>query len=151
MQKNTRGALLGGRRPQRHPLGRPLAAPAQAATSAEAEEIQVLRDQVQALSDRLAAQEAALQRAQESQAQSTAQIETIPTQVQTAVAAMPKPAAPKKSWADDTVVSGRMYYDLSNITQKSDGKKVAPSGTGFDIKRSASASTTSSTTCSRPT
>jgi hypothetical protein len=28
-----------------------------------------------------------------------------------------------------------MYYDLSNISQKSDGKKVAPSGTGFDIKR----------------
>lgn len=128
-----RGALLGGAA-MSVLLVTGIAAPAQAATSAQAQELQALREQIQALSDRLAAQEAALQQAQAAQAQTASQVQTIPTQVQTAVAALPKPVA-KKSWADDTVVSGRMYYDLSNITQKSDGRRVAPSGTGFDIKR----------------
>ncbi|MES2341971.1 MAG: hypothetical protein V4597_09855 [Pseudomonadota bacterium] len=130
-----RGALLGGAA-MSVLLVTGFAAPAQAATSAQAQaqELQALREQIQALSDRLAAQEAALQQAQAAQAQTASQVQTIPTQVQTAVAALPKPVA-KKSWADDTVVSGRMYYDLSNITQKSDGRRVAPSGTGFDIKR----------------
>lgn len=49
-----------------------------------------------------------------------------------AIAAIPKP---KKSWAEDTKISGRMYYDLTNIEAKSDGAKVKPTGTGFDIKR----------------
>ncbi|WP_421932001.1 hypothetical protein [Phenylobacterium sp.] len=129
-----RGALLGGAA-MSVLLISGFAAPAQAATaSAQAQELQALREQIQALSDRLAAQEAALQQAQAAQAQTASQVQTIPTQVQTAVAALPKPVA-KKSWTDDTVVSGRMYYDLSNITQKSDGRRVAPSGTGFDIKR----------------
>lgn len=130
-----RGALLGGAA-MSVLLVTGFAAPAQAATSAQAQaqELQALREQIQALSDRLAAQEAALQQAQAAQVQTASQVQTIPTQVQTAVAALPKPVA-KKSWADDTVVSGRMYYDLSNITQKSDGRRVAPSGTGFDIKR----------------
>lgn len=128
-----RGALLGGAA-MSVLLVTGFAAPAQAATSAQAQELQALREQIQALSDRLAAQEAALQQAQAAQAQTASQVQTIPTQVQTAVAALPKPVA-KKSWTDDTVVSGRMYYDLSNITQKSDGRRVAPSGTGFDIKR----------------
>jgi hypothetical protein len=130
---NTRGALLGGAALSII-LATGFGLPAQAATSSEAEQIQMLRDQVQALSDRLAAQEAALQQAQQAQAQAAAQIETIPAQVQTAVAAQPKPVV-KKSWADDTVVSGRMYYDLTNVTNKSNGARVTPTGTGFDIKR----------------
>lgn len=108
-----------------------IAMPAQAAeTGADAAEIAQLRAQIQALSDRLAAQEAA-------QARADAQIQTIPAQVQTAVAAVPPPApAPAKpSWTDSTVVSGRMYFDLTNITQESDGSRVQPTGTGFDIKR----------------
>ncbi|HRD27408.1 MAG TPA: porin, partial [Caulobacter sp.] len=108
-----------------------IAMPAQAAeTGADAAEIAQLRAQIQALSDRLAAQEAA-------QARADAQIQTIPAQVQTAVAAVPPPApAPAKpSWTDKTVVSGRMYFDLTNITQESDGSRVQPTGTGFDIKR----------------
>jgi hypothetical protein len=47
-------------------------------------------------------------------------------------AAAPKPRA---SWADSTQVSGRMYFNLSNVDIEKDGGKVAPSGTGFDIKR----------------
>jgi len=121
------------------------------ASSAQAAELAALKAQVQILTERLNAQEAAQAQAlsqaqqaqaqaqaatvqvQQAQAQADAQIKLIPTQVSTAVAAAtPKP---KKSWTDDTVVSGRMYYDMSNVSQKSDGKKVAPSGTGFDIKR----------------
>jgi hypothetical protein len=136
-----------------------VAAPAQAkpvkkhaaAANAQAAELAALKAQVQALTERLNAQEAATAQtqtqAQQAQAQAqaattqveqvqtqtAAQILTIPTQVKTAVvAATPKP---KKTWADDTVVSGRMYYDLSSIEQKSNGVKTAPSGTGFDIKR----------------
>jgi hypothetical protein len=137
-----------------------VAAPAQAkpvkkhaavAANSQAAELAALKAQVQALTERLNAQEAAQTQTQTTaqqaqvqaqaattqveqvQTQTAAQIQMIPTQVKTAVAAStPKP---KKTWADDTVVSGRMYYDLSSISQKSNGAKTTPSGTGFDIKR----------------
>lgn len=122
-----------------------------AAESAQAAELRALKAQVQALTERLNAQEAAQaqtqSQAQQAQAQAqaataqveqvqtqtTAQIQAIPTQVKTEIAAAaPKP---RKVWSDDTVISGRMYYDLSNVSQKSNGVKTTPSGTGFDIKR----------------
>ena len=117
-----------------------------AANAAEMQEIKDLKDQVQALTTRLNAQEAAQQevKAQAAQAQATAQqtaqaqatvddeIQTIPGKVNLAVAAMPKP---KKLWAENTSISGRMYYDLTNISQESNGAKVPATGTGFDIKR----------------
>jgi hypothetical protein len=37
--------------------------------------------------------------------------------------------------AQDTVVSGRVYYDITNIDQTANGAKNAVNGTGFDIKR----------------
>ena len=43
--------------------------------------------------------------------------------------------ASAQSWADSTTVSGRMYFDFSNITNKVDGVKSGNNGTGFDIKR----------------
>jgi hypothetical protein len=124
------------------------AAHAKKAASSEAAELRALRAQVEALTERLNAQETAQQETQvqvqqvqvttqQAQAQTAAQaaqIETIPVQVKSAVAAMPKPVV-KTTWADNTQVSGRMYYDLSNVSQKSDGRRVAPTGTGFDIKR----------------
>src|ERR1700754_4516439 len=96
---------------------------------AQAAEIQTLREQVQALTDRLNAQEAAqrdtqaqaaqaqaaVQTIQEAQASVDNDIQTIPDQVNLAIAAIPKA---KKSWAEDTVVSGRMYYDLTSVEQK---------------------------------
>jgi hypothetical protein len=36
---------------------------------------------------------------------------------------------------NDTKLSGRMYYDFSNIDAESNGVKTSASGTGFDIKR----------------
>ncbi|HEX6858595.1 MAG TPA: porin [Caulobacteraceae bacterium] len=122
-----------------------MASPALAATSdaAQQAEIDALKQQIQILNDRLNAQEArqAAVEAQASQATATAeaaqvkaaQVDTIPAQVKTAVADnTPKPT---KSWADDTKISGRMYYNISHIEQESNGNKVAPTGTGFDIKR----------------
>jgi len=48
-----------------------------------------------------------------------------------------------QSWADNTTVSGRMYYDVTGITRKVDGVTsdaaglgaAGTNGTGFDIKR----------------
>lgn len=125
-----------------------LAVPAQAATKSDKAEIEALRAQVEALTARLDAAEAAQRATQDqaaaaqataAQAQATAsaadaKVLTIPTQVQTAVAAIPAPK-PKASWADNTSVNGRMYFDLTSVDVKSNGVKKAPSGTGFDIKR----------------
>lgn len=123
------------------------AAPAQAASkSSQAAEIQALKEQLRILTERLDAQEAAqkdvqaqaaqaaatAQEVKEAQASADSEIENIPNQVNMAIAAIPKP---KKSWAEDTKISGRMYYDLTNIENKSNGTKKTPSGTGFDIKR----------------
>ena len=102
-----------------------------------------LKEQIQALATRLDAVEAAqhqvqaqaqttAQQAQVAEARAEAQIQTIPAEVSHQLAALPKP---KKTWSDATTISGRMYYDVSNISQESNGAKVAPSGTGLDIKR----------------
>jgi hypothetical protein len=61
-----------------------------------------------------------------------------------AAAAAPPPAAP--GWWDNTSLSGRMYFDVSNISNKANGVRVTTAqnattgvtngnGTGFDIKR----------------
>ncbi|MFC3069313.1 hypothetical protein [Phenylobacterium soli] len=123
---------------------KPHHAPAESLAAKQAQEIELLKAQVESLSERLLAidqQQAQVKAqadqaqaaAQAAQAETAAQIKTIPATVKTQVAAaLPKP---KPSWADSTQVSGRMYFNLSNIEQKSNGAKVAPSGTGFDIKR----------------
>jgi hypothetical protein len=121
------------------------ALPAHAATSSDKEEIGLLRQQLQAVTARLDALQAATDRASADaeQARATAQMaqamtyakpETIPSQVKTALAEVPKP---KPGWWENTSVSGRMYYDITNIEQKSDGVAVpgGPNGTNFDIKR----------------
>ena len=38
-------------------------------------------------------------------------------------------------WWDNTSISGRMYYDLSNISNKNNGTASTSNGTSFDIKR----------------
>jgi hypothetical protein len=75
------------------------------------------------------------------QDQLASQIQTIPGEVKTQVAA----AQPKPGWWANTQVGGRVFYDLTNIKEKSDaGDKgfnfPAPTGhsangTNFDIKR----------------
>ena len=123
-----------------------------ASASSTEKEIEELRAQIQFLKDRLdeqasismqankqvmtaqadaaAAKTQAAASAQTAQA-AAAEIKTIPTVVKTQVAAIKPPT----SWADSTSVNGRMYFNLSNIEQKTNGTRVAPSGTGFDVKR----------------
>ena len=117
--------------------------------AATAQDVSEPRAEIQALKDQLATQQqvqqqtqaqaqqaqAAAQTAQDQartlQAKADAEIQTIPSQVQTAVAA----AKPKPGWEANTSVNGRMYFDLTNIEQKRDGAKVPTTGSSFDIKR----------------
>lgn len=116
-------------------------------------EVQALRSEVRDLHGRLDAQAQTTQQAQSqaeaAQAQAaaaqqqvqvaTADIKRIPAEVkQEVAAAAPKPVS---GWWSNTSVNGRMYFNLSNIDQKTNTGvpattgKVPPSGTGFDIKR----------------
>ena len=118
--------------------------------SAEKGEVEALKAQVQELTARLDAQEEAQRatQAQASVAQSQAADATVkadtaqstalaaqqaaPAQVAAAISKLPKP---KPTWADSTVLSGRMYFNFSNINQLNNGVRQANDGTGFDIKR----------------
>ena len=42
---------------------------------------------------------------------------------------------PSSGWWDSTQISGRMYYDITNVTNKNNGKESGTNGTSFDIKR----------------
>ena len=44
-------------------------------------------------------------------------------------------AAPKPGWEANTSVSGRMYYDLTNINEEINHTPQTANGTSFDIKR----------------
>ncbi|WP_174284641.1 hypothetical protein [Sphingomonas bacterium] len=123
---------------------------AAARPAANKSEIDALKAQVAELTARLDAQEEA-QRATQAQAsvaqtqaadatvkadtaQSTALAaqQAAPAQVAAAIGKLPKP---KPSWADSTVLSGRMYFNFSNINQLNNGARQGNDGTGFDIKR----------------
>ncbi|MDR3507966.1 MAG: hypothetical protein P4L64_08735 [Caulobacteraceae bacterium] len=72
--------------------------------------------------------------AQSARAQLAEQIQTIPGAVKTAVAAN----APKPGWWNGTTVTGRVFYDLTDINQKSSGTggpTPTVNGFNFDIKR----------------
>jgi len=120
---------------------------------AVAEELRALREQVADLSARVNVAEAAQRetvanvvnaQAQASSAASQAaaaqtsasaaatQAQAAQTKLAAAEAKPAKAAAPK--WYDGTSISGRMYFNVSHIDQKSDGRDVGKS-TAFDIKR----------------
>ena len=122
------------------------AAHAAVVSNSQSSEIAELKAQVEALSARLEAQEAAqrITADQASTAAATAENSAASVKMQLAdnskaAAAQIKSAisanAPKPNWATDTTVSGRMYFNVSNINQNNGAGKVVPSGTGFDIKR----------------
>jgi outer membrane murein-binding lipoprotein Lpp len=120
-----------------------------AVKSAHNAEIDALRAQVEALTARLDAQEqntaqttaqvqaaqsqaaAAQVAAQSAQTEAAAAQTAVPTEVKTQLAAN----KPKPQWFDSTSITGRMYFDGSNISQKVNGVKTPGSGTGFNIKR----------------
>ncbi|HEX5182348.1 MAG TPA: hypothetical protein VFW19_04245 [Allosphingosinicella sp.] len=148
-----RSALLAGTALLALPT--PLEARSRHAASLEAE-VQALRAQVAALTARLDAQDAAQRQAQAAAAQArqeaaaaqqqaqaaTGQAQAaqsqvaaaraaVPAEVETALAAQPKPPA---RWFDDTSLSGQMFFNLSHIDQHSDGRLVGRS-IGIDVKR----------------
>lgn len=77
---------------------------------------------------------AATAQAQAAQAVATTTADAVPTQVKTALAAN-APKTPASAWFNDTSISGRMYFNASNINQQLNGGKTASTGTGFNIKR----------------
>jgi hypothetical protein len=107
-------------------------------------QVNALTARVNELTARLDAQAASQQQtvqvaqsAQAQAAQAEADIKRIPAEVHTEVAK----ATPKPGWWGNTSISGRMYYNLSSITQKTNtgvpasSGNVPPTGYGFDIKR----------------
>lgn len=94
-----------------------------AATAPALAQSQVAAEQAQTAAAAAAAADAKADKALAvaSQAQSS-QIKT-----EKAVSAM--------SWAGQTKISGRMYFNFSNINQSASGQKTTGSGTGFDVKR----------------
>jgi len=124
-----------------------MAAPVASKTQAEIDELEA---KVQFLTDRLDEQaavsrdaQAKLAAAQSAAAQAnataasavatananSAQIQTIPTEVKSEVAAN----APKPNWASNTTVGATVFADVSNIAQTPTPNKI--NGTGADIKR----------------
>jgi hypothetical protein len=111
----------------------------------QAEEIRLLKEQVQALTARLDAQEAAA-RAATAPAAATAKAPAVLAAAPAAVIAQGAPppektelasaAAPKVTtkWYDETKLSGRIYYNMSEIRREVNGER-AEEGTGFSIKR----------------
>jgi type II secretory pathway pseudopilin PulG len=113
-------------------------------------EIDALRQQIEALTQRLDSTEqsqaqataainaaqsqaaTAATTAQAAQTQAAAAQAAVPTEVKTALAKQPKA---KNAWANDTTISGRMYFNFSNIDAKANGVKSTGNGTGFNIKR----------------
>jgi hypothetical protein len=133
------------------------------ANSALLEQVKALQEQVADLSARLNVQEAAqretvanvnnAQSAANSAAAQAAQAQTAASAAQTAASDASKaatkavPAAVKTElatfskgkWWDSTSVSGRMYFNFSNVDTKVNGAKPtgagSVNGTGFNIKR----------------
>lgn len=70
-------------------------------------------------------------------AQLDARISALESEVQNSEmrAAKAQNAAPASGWWDNTSVSGRMYWDFTNISAKNNGVKSSNNGTSFDIKR----------------
>ncbi len=121
------------------------AAPSAAAAENAAlrEEVKTLAGKVDALEARLAAQEQGQQQAQATaqqvQQQAQAEIQTIPGAVQSEVKTQVKAAIPPVGWWGSTTISGRVYYDISDIQQRAtgafSGNPRASDGVNFDIKR----------------
>jgi len=124
---------------------------APSASSAQADEIRLLRQQVEMLTARLDAAEAAQQQTQAQAQAANDQAQAAITQAQAATAAtaqVPEQVKtqmatwkPKGGWWDTTSFSGRMYFNFSTISQKTGGVKPigttngTSNGTGFNIKR----------------
>lgn len=132
-----------------HRHGRQAAAPAESVRAEVAE----LRAEVAELNARLSAQAGATQQAQSQAADASARAsaaQAAASSNETTIARIPAEVHeeivhstphPKSGWWDNTSISGRMYFDLSDVSQKTNTGnpattgRVSPSGVGFDLKR----------------
>jgi len=95
-------------------------------------------EQLQAQIAALQAQVQQLQTQSESlQAQSDAQSEVNVTQAQALESAQKTQTSVDKlaKLVNDNKIGGRMFFDVSSIDQKTNGRKTDATGTGFDVKR----------------
>lgn len=107
-----------------------MAAPSDAATQQELlQKLSEMQAQINTLQAQVNQQAA-------TQAQAQADAQTATQKADKALAASEKPAKLLDSmkWAADTKISGRMYFNVSNISNNYDGNKVQDQG-GFQIKR----------------
>ncbi|MGB3392700.1 MAG: porin [Stenotrophomonas sp.] len=95
-------------------------------------------EQLQAQIAALQAQVQQLQSQSESlQAQSDAQSEVNVTQAQAIETAQKAQSGVDKlaKLVNDNKIGGRMFFDVSSVDQKQNGRKTDATGTGFDVKR----------------
>jgi len=114
-----------------------------ASAAAPSSEVSDLRAKVDSLTARLEAAEAAQRLTADQAAATSAQTVALGSQVAANNAAVAgqiksainaRPASPS-NLSQGTTVSGRVFFNISNINLQNAGVKQAPSGTGFDIKR----------------
>lgn len=98
-------------------------APALAQAAPTADDIAALRAQIEALQSQLNQ----LQAAQQAQAAEVAKVASAPVPVP------PKPAAP--GWWGGTTISGKAYFNVSNIDHQRSGVDQSDNGTQTDLKR----------------
>ncbi|MHB1204239.1 MAG: hypothetical protein ACYCZX_01625 [Rhodospirillaceae bacterium] len=111
-----------------------IAAPAAAADNTTAREIQMLQDQLRTLQQQLDALKANDQTAHQAALDAVARESKERQAADNAAAAAPPPKPPT-GWWTDTVISGRMYANLSDSEHKVNGVDQADNGVGLDIKR----------------
>lgn len=134
-----------------HPVKHRAVAKAHDSSAELRSEIAALKAEVAALHDAVNSQQQTqvAQQAQVTQAQTQVAAQQEQTQVASTKADQAMALATKTetaevkteknvsamSWAGQTKISGRMYFNFSNINQRASGQKTTGSGTGFDIKR----------------
>ncbi|WP_206242539.1 hypothetical protein [Novosphingobium terrae] len=134
-----------------HPVKHRAVAKAHDSSAELRSEIAALKAEVAALHDAVSTQQQAqvTQQAQVAQTQTQVAAQQEQTQVASTKADQAMALATKTetaeakteknvsamSWAGQTKISGRMYFNFSNVNQSASGQKTTGSGTGFDIKR----------------
>lgn len=107
---------------------------AQAAAQAAADQAAARAQEVEALKAQLAqlqAQVAALEERTDAQSDINVSTQQNVEKLQDSAKDSDKLA----KLVNDTKVSGKMYFDLTNVDQTKNGAKTSASGTGFDVKR----------------
>lgn len=117
-------------------LATPQAVMAASGDAATQQQLQAALQKLAEMQTQLDALKAQVDQQAATQAQAQADAQATADKADRALAASDKPAklADAMKWAADTKISGRMYFNVSNIANKYDGTKVQDQG-GFQIKR----------------